>query len=247
MTTQRNISFHEGQNWKIDFTAYKSDGTVLPLVSGTDVRFILSSLSPLGDEVVKVLDYTTADFIEITDGPSGKAAINIPVSEQTDNGITANNIYYYEISAYNGTWLVQAEGRLSVERSLSSTLVNPLLLQFQLRFPEFTEDDNVLLIYLADAARVVADANFQEKDQATATVYLAAHLLQMRKIAIQRSESGGVETGEIKSISVEDRTVTFATGSTSNNSQAKTGINQTPYGQQYLAMLRRVPQFIMRA
>lgn len=248
MATQRNISFHEGENWKIDFTAHDENGDALPLLSGAIVRFLLKTLNADKDLVVDLLDYSTDDNIDITNGAAGEASIYITIAEQTAKEINANGIYFYEISVIKDSDpIVQAEGRLNVERSLASSEINPLLFQFQLRFPELTMDDNVILIYLADAKRVVdADDSWQDADRTTAIVYLAAHLVQLRKLAAQKAESGGVDTGEVKSISVGDRTVTFATGTTTKTTSSKTGLNATPYGIEYLAMLRRNPVFLKR-
>jgi hypothetical protein len=75
-------------------------------------------------------------------------------------------------------------------------------------------------------------------------VYLAAHMLKMRLNA-QKDYTSGVSTGVVRSISVQDRSVTYDTGSQS--AVTKVGLAQTFYGQEYLTMLRRHPVFLLRA
>jgi hypothetical protein len=252
MTTQ-DLSFHEGENWKIDFTAHDETGAIMPLVSGPVVDFRISGL--IDGEVVNLLTATLGDGVTITDAALGKAFILITVAKQAELLLDSKGIYYYEIKVSHGDLeSIQAEGRFHVERSLFSQSVDPLLIQFQLRFPELIFDDNLISVYIQDAKRVVdADDSWQIADRDIATVYLAAHLLQMRKIAAQRASSTSstiVDAGPIKTITAADRTVTFATNSTSikaAQSVQKTGINQTVYGEMYLSMLRRNVIFIKRA
>jgi hypothetical protein len=122
-------------------------------------------------------------------------------------------------------------------------------------FPEFDDTpDGTVALYIDEATAVVQlqSTLSVSAHASTAILYYAAHLIQMRKRAAILASSGGAETlGQIKSVSVEDRTVTFAT-STSNKSNAgvstsSSGLGSTIYGQRYLAYMRMYPQFILRA
>jgi hypothetical protein len=126
---------------------------------------------------------------------------------------------------------------------------NPMVQKFRLRFEEFEEvDDNVIALYLEDAARIVIGAGFDLLDIELATLYLAAHLVKQRRDMVSSfSSSTQANTGAVKSIKVEDRMITYETASQTVTS--RTGMSGTGYGMQYLSMLRRrqTTMFILRA
>jgi hypothetical protein len=253
MTTQANISMREGETWNIEFTAHKADGSVLPLVSGAEVLFRIEGI--VDDTAQTILTMHVGDGILITDDLNGAATIQVTTDQQEAADLTSGGLYYYEIQTIvDDSLSVQAEGRLTIERSLFSQAVDPLLMAFQAHFPEFTEDDSTIQIYLKEAKSFVdtsGNVDWSADDSATATIYLAAHFLQMKKLASLLSDTGGIELGQVKSITVEDRTVSFATPSTSNrgsgNSASQLSLSNTVYGQRFLALLRNRPRFLMRA
>lgn len=239
----QNIKFQEGQNWLISFAAHQEDGTTpLPLLSGSELEFRISS--PIDGVATDILTLSIGDGITVTDPANGLADILVTEADQADAEIQSGGIYFYEIRAtINGVPQTQIEGQLSVEESLFDLVVDPLQQQFHARFPEFTEDDSTISLYIQDAARVVnANTAWTTADKPIATVYLAAHLLMMHKLAASAYSSASAigAGGAVRSISVEDRTVSFATPNQSTSLNSKTGLSQTIYGQQYLDMLRRV-------
>lgn len=244
----RDITMRENENWRIQISVHNEDDEVIPLESGSNVIFRLSG--PVDGEVVDFLTLDVGNGVTITDADQGLAEIMILIDDQTENEITHSGIYYYEIKAIaQNVEYPQVEGKFFVERSLFSGATDPLFMEFQVRFPEITENDATIALFLKDAKRIVdGNASWSVEDRSIATVYLAAHLMLVRKSAQSSYESGNVATGAVKSISVEDRTVTFDTSSSSQSAQtSRYGLGQTGYGQQYLSMLRRLPQFILRA
>lgn len=239
MSTIQDITFHEAENWVILFSAHDADDAALPLTSGAEIEFRIS------DETGEVVTLSTGEGITITDELQGLAEITLTVEQRSLVGIVAGTPYFYEIRVItdNEEASIQAEGQIRIAHSLFAATVNALLMNFRTRFPDFTEDDATVSVFLDDAARVVdGDDSWVAADRPIATVYLAAHLLQMRKLAAYQYAGGGA--GEVRSIKVEDRMVSFASASASS---IRSGLSQTVYGQQYLSMLRRNTIFIKRA
>lgn len=247
MATKQDIELHQGENWKITFAAHYADNTTMPLSLslGDEVEFRITDSSG-----VEKLTQTVGNGIEITDEPGGLAEIVVTAEEQGASGIeiTSEEAYFYAIRVIKDEEVYeQAEGRLEVSHSLFAKTVDPLALEFHLRFPEFTEDDGVISLYLRDAASTVADAgvSWSEADRALATVYLAAHLLQMRMNAKTQHEAGGLETGAVRMIRVEDRTVSYGDPLAG---MAKAGsFGSSYYGQNYMSLLRKYPVWKLRA
>ncbi len=243
-----DIELRAGYPWRIDFTAHEADGTtVLPLPSGTIVEFILISLDGL-----VVMQRSTEDAsITIVDENLGEARIEITTQDQIDAVIGPGKAYFYEIRV--GTvdeWYPQAEGMLRVRASIFGDTVDPLLLQFRARFPEFTDSDDIIAMSLDEAHGIVVGLNcFASTDVDLATLYLAAHFAEMKTTAASQHGSGGLETGPVLSIRIEDRSVTYGNPnqSTGGATTTKVGLAQTIYGQHYLALLRRTVRWIERA
>lgn len=241
-----DIALHAEENWVIDFTAHNRDGSVMTLLSGADIEFRVANLA---GEII--MEKSVADGVEIINPSAGTAKISISVDDQIHAGLTAGSVSVYEIRVTNGSDIsIQAEGRLKISQSLFAETIEPLILEFEMRFPEFaaTIDDQLASLYIQDAIRIVdGDGTFTTDDRPSAIVYLAAHLLMMRKIAGSQFQTGGAQTGAVRAIRVEDRSVVFDTGSQAQQAALRTGLNQTAYGQRYLSMLRRNPRFILRA
>jgi hypothetical protein len=244
MSVTYDISLHEGEPWLIEFHAHEADGTTaMPLTSGAEVEFRISDID--GNAL---LTRTVGDGITITNEINGIAQVSVTVAEQETSGITRDTMCFYEVRVIKaGLTSIQAEGRLKIESSLYASPPSELLLQFRARFPEFQEEDDVVELYIRDAASVVDRYDFwTDADQPIATVYLAAHFLQMRLNAQTAHESAGVETGPVRMIRVEDRTVSYDVSKNASTA-GKSGLSQTFYGQYYLSMLRRYTRWLLRA
>lgn len=245
MSTKQDIELHSGENWKISFAAHYADGTTMPLGSGAEVEFRISDED--GNEVLT--QSITGGGIVVTDEPNGLAEITVTAEEQEASGIeiTSAGAYSYEIRVTKESEVyIQAEGRLKVAHSLFAAIVDPLVVEFHVRFPEFTEDDGIISLYMRDATVTVDDAgvSWSDADRTLAIEYLAAHLLQMRLNAKLLHEAGGLETGPVRMIRVEDRSVSYGDPTTN---LTKAGFNQSHYGQHYLMLLRKYPRWLMRA
>jgi Protein of unknown function (DUF4054) len=237
MSTKQDITLHQGENWKITFAAHYADGNTMPLGSGSDVQFRIAD-----SEGTVRIDLDVGNGVAVIDEEGGIAEITVTADDQEHSQITAADLLFYEIRVTKDNEnYPQAEGRLTVSRSLFADAVDPLLLQFRARFSEFTEDDNVLSLYLSDATRAIDKLKiFDTSDHPLAVMLLAAHMVQMRYNAAQ-SRAG--ETGPISSIRVEDRSVSY---SDANAGMSKIGLNASYYGKQYLALLRSYPQWTLR-
>jgi hypothetical protein len=242
MSTKQDIELHESEDWKITFAAHYADGSTMPLSSGANVQFRISDQD--GNEM---LTQEVGSGVEITDESGGIAEIVVTAAEQYSAQILATGSYFYEIRVTkDDEFFPQAEGRLKVARSLFATPVDPLLSEFRARFPEFTEDDGIISLYIRDAKTVIDRSAFwSDDDKPVATVHLAAHFLMMRVNARIAYEGAGTGTGEVRVIRVEDRMVGFDTSRAAQGSKA--GFNATPYGQYYLMMMRHYPQWMERA
>ncbi len=240
-----DISVHAGEPWVILFTAHESDGTtIMPLGSGADVEFRLSDED--GDTL---LTKNTDGGVVITNEQGGTAEITITEADQADKHLFAGVPFWYEIRVIKGEDVsVQNEGNLLISDSLYGQPLDPLLSNFKLRFPEFTEGDTIITVYLADAARVIARETFWDADDIpVATVYLAAHYLKLRLDAKEAYESASTGiSGDPRIIRVEDQMVAFDTSS-AKSSTGKSGLSSTLYGQHFLAMRRRYPIWKKRA
>ncbi len=249
-----DLTFIEAQPWQIVFSAHDEDGAILPLTSGAEVELRINGL--IGSDVVNLLTIGMDNGAAITDAEDGIAEFTITTEAQAAATvpITSDGIYFYEVRvALAGIWERQAEGRLFVDNSLFAAPVNILLQQFRARFPEFDDTpDGLVSMYIEDASAIVRlhDTLFASESGPLATLYYAAHLIQMRQRAASLASVGGIDTtGEVKSISVEDRTINFATStSTRTSTQSSTsGLGSTIYGQRYLSFLLMYPRFIQRA
>jgi hypothetical protein len=245
----QDLTLHAGRDWIITLTAHDDAGSVIVLDPDTEIEFRINGI--VDGNAVNLLTCTVGDGITVLSGES-QAEITITIADQEAAGLAEGLILVYESRVTkDGQSYPQTEGRLFVERSLFATTVNPLLEEFQARFPEVLDNDTTILLFLGDAAQVVnANPVWRPQDRPLAILYLTAHMLLMRKKGASEYSSGGVSTGDVRSISVGDRTVSFGTGNSSNSKQGantRTGFNQTTYGQEYLAMLRRNPVFLSRA
>lgn len=250
MATNVDVTLRESQPWKITFTAHNADDSIMALDGSTEVEFIVSD----EDDVDLFIKSTSNGGVVITDGPAGEAEIDISELEQSTYHLSSADNYFYEIRVITAQeYSPQAQGRFIVESSLFAATTNALLHQFRVRFPEFTQSDAIVLIYLADAAAVVdGDESWPTELRDRAVLYLAAHLILMRKNAASQYTAGGTAstagTGAVRSIRVEDRSVVFDAPSQQQQQAAlRAGLNQTAYGQEYLSMLRRNPRWIRRA
>jgi hypothetical protein len=245
--TQKDLKYSARDNWLIVINAHDADGAVLPLLSGSEVWFRLSD-----EDGVKIVK-SVGDGFEITDDEGGVAQIFISLADQAEAGLSYDKVYVYEIrTIVDLDESVQAEGQFRIEHSLFTTpAAGSLLIEFQTRFPEFTEDDSTIALYIADASRVIADdGNWLVQDIPSATVYLAAHYLQLRRMAAAALATGNLMlAGPVRTITVEGRSIGF--GNTNSNSgssgNSTISLGKTQYGMRYLAMKRRNPVFIRRA
>lgn len=251
-----DLTFIEGQPWQIEFTAHDELGEILPLTSGAEVEMRISRTVGVLTGNVLVIDVTNGVVIT---NPTGGVAV-ITITEEAQNSIdpplSSDDICFYEIRAYlGGVPEHQASGRLIIENSLFSEPDNAYIDQFRARFPEFdTTTDPTIAMHILEA-QVFVDSRPALALSSTAgmlaLLYYAAHLLQLSKRAALLASSGGSSTtGQVKSLSVEDRTVTFATptGRTGESATSSTqGLLSTVYGQRYSALLRLFPTYIMRA
>jgi hypothetical protein len=232
MSNAVNLTVHEGQPWTITFRAHEADGsTIMTLPSGSVVDFRISGVDgPL-------LDKTIGDGIVITSEAQGTAEIEISVNDQVAAELSVGQALSYEIRVVkNGVESIQAEGVLSLEASLFSTLSpstsNPLMAAFRSRFPEITDSDQAVNFALEDAALVVAENTAIAANRVQlATLFLAAHYMQLAKNASTSYASGSTD---VRAVRVEDRMVSFAQGSSRSS---KVGFEQTLYGQRYLALI----------
>lgn len=239
-----DLEFREGENWRIIFTAHNVDGSVKPLVSGVTVDFVVRSA-----EGIKI-EKSIGDGIQVTDASGGVAQILVEVPEQISAGMVPGGLYAYSIRVVAGADVsIQSEGLFSVKKSSFTSNPDPLMMGFRARFKEFSEiDSSVISIALSDASTIVAREGFPASEVTTATLFLAAHLLQLRKVSASEYESGGeAATGAVKSITVEDRSVSFETGSKSSSSSSKYELGTTGYGMEFLKMLRRRTVYLDRA
>ncbi len=242
MNEDVDITLHEGEPWKITFNAHESDGTTpMPLLSGADVEFVIV------DEDGEVKYQASVGYgITIKDDDGGVAEIAVTVADQEHNGISSSGSYFYSIRTITDRTSEQVQGRLKVEHSLFAAPISAQAIEFHLRFPEFTEDDGVVSLYLRDATAIVdsADVGWSDADRAMAILYYAAHLLQMRYIAAQSRTTGGGETGPVLSIRVEDRSVSY--GDPRQGAALKSGLSESYYGKQYLMLRRRYADWLTR-
>jgi hypothetical protein len=247
MTNKVDLLLRQSENWEIRFTAHQADGTtILPLLSGSEVNFRIMGIDD-AEEPIDILTLTVGDGVVISDPTGGEAMIQVLPAMQETYKLRPSSLLYYEIeTVVDGAPSIQVEGKLSIERSLFAATVDPLLFEFQTRFPEFTEGDTTILIYINDAKRIInRNDSWADEDKNTAIVYLAAHFLQLRKLAALLSASGGLQTGQVKSVTVEDRTVSYATF---NPLQMMNSLklSSTVYGTEYLTMLRRNTVWLQR-
>ncbi len=237
-----DITVHAGENWRVVLTCCDADGEVLPLTSGADVQFRVSN-----DDGGIIVTLSVGEGGTITDDEGGVVEFTIPVNEQTSLGLSADTVYWYEARVVKGddVW-EQASGRFKIVPSLFVEPIDPLLMEFRLRFEEFSSlDDQLIKLYIADATREVDDDGLvAAADRSAAILYLAAHFVSLRKSAYTQSTAGGgVTAGLVQSVRIEDRAVTYGgVGGTA----AKTGAEQTYYGQQYLRLTRRRTRWLLR-
>lgn len=250
-----DLTFIEAQPWQISFSAHDEDGAILPLTSGAEVELRVNGL--IEGAVTNLLTIGMDNGAVITDPEEGIAEFTVTTvaQEATVPPMISDGIYFYEVRvAVAGVWERQAEGRLYLDDSLFASPINAFLQQFRARFPEFDEtQDGVVAMYIEEAASIVRlhDTLAASTSATIATLYYAAHLIQMRKRAASLASTGGVDTtGAVKSLSVEDRTVTFETSGsqkTSTQSSSANGLGSTIYGRRYLEFLLMYPRFIQRA
>lgn len=243
-----DIELNEDENWLISFTAHNSDGTVMTLLSGADVVFRL-----IDEDGSEIFEKSVGDGVTIEDANTGLAIIAVTKIEQAFNNLKAGGEYFYGVRVVTDTETsYQGEGQLLIRPTVFSAGFNPALIQFRARFSEFDMSNQKIQMALDDAALIIdADDSWRLEDIPTAKLYLAAHLLQMTKVAeTQLTTAGGLQTtGAVQSIRIEDRTVMFARplATTQSSFITKSGLSQTPYGQRYLSMLRRNVIFLKRA
>lgn len=254
-----DLTFVEGQPWQILFSAHDEEGGILPLTSGAEVELKINAITTTGSD--NVLSIGMNNGVVITDPMGGIATITISEEAQAalDPPMSSDSIYFYEIRVHiGGVPEKQAEGRLYIDNSMfADPTANAWLEQFRAKFPELDSTLSGVVAANINEAVMVVNANVplaNSNVSVLATLYYAAHLIVTGKRAAAIADSGGVDlTGQVKSITVEDRTVTFATPGSSNNSGTGSsslsgqGLNGTIYGQRYLALLRLFPQFIARA
>lgn len=239
MTTRQDLTFHQGEPWRIKFAAKDADGDPIPLESGVEVEFRVSDWNgPL-------MTLTVGDGINITDVAGGLADITVSLEAQEAVHIDSGNMYAYEIHVTTNEFVsVQSEGMLLVSSSLFYETDNPTLRNFKLRFPEFTENDTILNLYINDATSIVDETDEWPADRRTAAiVLLAAHFVKMRKDAYDQYSSS-VATGAVRAIRIEDRSVIYDTST--QGMSTRIGLMATMYGQQYLSLSRHNTRFLMR-
>lgn len=117
MTTTKNIIFHRGETWRVDFNLKGPTGTPL-LVEGSDqvtVRVARGSARPIKSII--------GDGITVVNGTGGVVAWVVPDAIQ-DLSLIGNKVYSYECfysSPVRGD-SVQAKGTLTVLKSLKETV-----------------------------------------------------------------------------------------------------------------------------
>jgi hypothetical protein len=244
MSNKSNLTLHQGENWSITFAAHYADNTVMPLGSSDEVEFRIADASGRA-----LLTKSVGDGVTIVDEPQGLAEILITTADQDAAGIGTASVYVYEVRVTKGgERYIQAEGLVLVAHSLFAETIDPLLIEFRARLPEFTEDDTLISLYLLDAGReIAANENWPEAEVPLATIMLAAHFLQMRKTAATNYAAGALGGGQVRAIRTEDRMISFDTSSSQSTATSRSGLASTGYGERYLAMLRRQVRWLKRA
>ena len=113
MSTTKNIEFHIGETWAINFVAHNADGSVMSLV-GAGVSFRLSA------GAVPLFTKSIGDGIQLTDIAGGAGTVTItPEDQAAQVAIKKNKSFNYELKVDAPTFVsIQAIGALKVLPSL---------------------------------------------------------------------------------------------------------------------------------
>lgn len=250
MTTKLDLTFKIGENWRILFVAHNEDDTIMTLDGGADVRFRLTAATSEDGE--PAIENVVGDGVTITNASAGAARIDVTAGDQVAAELTPEVAYFYEIQVTkDGEVSSQAEGRLIVQASLFGPVVNMLLRLFRVKFPEIEADDATVMMTINDVKATLKQENcWYTTDLETATLLLAAHSLAMKSISATQYASGGLETGAIRTISIEDRTVSFGNQTSSGQGTGtivRKGYAETAYGRQFQALSLRQVRTVLRA
>lgn len=236
-TTHEPQQFIIGDTWEIEVACHDGDNNVLSL---TDVTEITWTLEQADGTIALTLTKTGGDIsVSEEDGPNGICLVTVP-SGQT--AALAPNSYYDSLRvAFGNVVSFQVQGRIDA----TTTIDAPAIMEFRTRFEELSEIEyGVLQLYIRDATALVErEGVFSGDEKTTATVYLAAHLLQMRTNAAKAFAAGGAPAGPIRVMRIEDRMVAYGT---TTSATALKGLAQTIYGQTYLSLRRQYPTFLKR-
>lgn len=128
--------------------------------------------------------------------------------------------------------------------------VKPTPADMKAAIPDFANDDNTYLQAYINQACLFVDESWLENDYQSAIIYLAAHLWALQKEA--GVGSGGSSSSDdidrdlyVKSVQVEDRTVTFGSraelskSSHGGMSVSNANLQQTSYGQLFYMLRKR--------
>ena len=124
----------------------------------------------------------------------------------------------------------------------------PTVDQFRSRFPIFEDAEDELIEALLSEAASQIDTSWREADYQPAIMYLTAHLLATDNSSEGDSvEFGGAGAGTIASESFGALSVSYATKSGSNASNAAWAAEYetTEYGRRYLRLLKLTKPAIM--
>ena len=122
----------------------------------------------------------------------------------------------------------------------------PSALDLKARYPEFAPVDNALIGAVISEAAAQVSTRWLERDYVPAIINLAAHMLASEGEPSRTRNDGVVvaERGPVKSETVGDVTITYASTDDSASQSASSGVapNQladTVYGKRYLMLLRK--------
>lgn len=116
MSAKKNIEFHTGEDWRIDFAARDANGAPIPLDVDVDIDFRISNLKGTTPLLTKSRPNTA---IVVDDVALGLGHIVVFPEDQTSAALVRLKTYSYEIKINTGVYIsVQCTGELKVLDSL---------------------------------------------------------------------------------------------------------------------------------
>ena len=122
----------------------------------------------------------------------------------------------------------------------------PTVDTFKIRFPRFVNVDDELVEMLLEEAGNQVGETWVERDRTPAILYLTAHLLVMEGYGVltpggngsSPNTAGQLKRRKVGDVEVEYQNANEALG-TGNGGMDRSGYNLTPYGRQFLLIMRR--------